>query len=310
MVDRARVAWLCACLGLVSCDTRPVQRVEPTCPPCNCECNSRDGEAAVSKQGAALQGAPLQGAPLQGAPLQGPAGPQGPTGPQAKADEATAAAAALVAQAARSAEVGDLVASATRKTNFGDGAGCLKDLDRVAQLDSKMDARLAVSRGQCEMLVGRCQEGKQRIARWYETETNMHPERAMVVAESLGSMRCRDGNSSERDQLLRAYFELSDGAYVNKRTVAECNASIAVARKLIPRVKPQGPEDGQIAGGAQALFHTAATCLGRAGDCKAAFNIYSELYPAMPTVTDQSMRAKIVRDSFDSSIMHCKPATP
>jgi hypothetical protein len=279
MVERARVAWLCACLGLVHCDTRPAPRAEPTCPPCNCECS---GEAASKPVQPVQQGTPIQAVQ--------------------PVDQA--------AQGAQSAEVGELVASATRKTNFGDGVGCLHDLDRVAQLDPKLDARMAVSRGQCEMLVGRCQEGKQRVAKWYETETNMHPERAMVTAEALGGMRCRGGNSSERDQLLRAYFELSDGAYVNKKTVAECFASIATARTLIPRVKPQGPEDGQIAGGAQALFHTAATCLGRAGDCKAAFKIYGELYPAMPTVTDAAVREKIVRDSFNTSVVHCKPSTP
>lgn len=279
MLDLARVTWFCACLGLVSCDTRPSQRAEPTCPPCNCE---RD--AAAPDQSA--------GQPVQAVQ-------------QARPEDRVAA--PLTGQ---SAEIGELVASAARKTNFNDGVGCLEDLDEVARLDPKLEARLAVSRGQCEMLVGRCQEGKQRVARWYETETNMHPERAMVVAESLGSMRCREGDSSERDQLLRAYFELSDGAYVNKKTAAECAASIATARKLIPRVKPQGPEDGQISGGAQALFHTAASCLGRAGDCKAAFTVYSELYPAMPTVQDPTMREDIVRGSFATSIVHCKPATP
>ncbi|MBA3550529.1 MAG: hypothetical protein H0T76_28980 [Nannocystis sp.] len=279
MVDWARGAWLCACLGLVTCDTRPAQRAEPSCPPCDCECKGAPPQQSVAT--------PVQ--PVA-TPVQ-----------QIRPEDRVAA-----PLAGESAEIGELVASATRKTNFNDGAGCLRDLDRVAQLDPKLDARLAVSRGQCEMLAGRCQEGKQRVARWYETETNMHPERAMVVAESLGSMRCRDGNSSERDQLLRAYFELSDGAYVNKKTPAECAAAIGVARKLIPRVKPQGPEDGQISGGAQALFHTAATCLGRAGDCKAAYATYSELYPAMPTVNDPAMREKIMRDSFASSIVHCK----
>jgi hypothetical protein len=268
MVDRARAAWLWACLGLFACDARPVQRAEPTCPPCACDCN-----AAGPVQGLAVQAEERALAPLTDANV----------------------------------EIGDLVASASRKTNFGDGVGCLKDLDRVAQLNPKLDLQLAVSRGQCEMLVGRCQEGKQRIARWYQTEVNMHPERAMVMAESLGSMRCRDGDSSERDQLLRAYFELSDGAYVNKTTPAGCAAAIAVARKLIPRVKPLGPEDGQIAGGAQALFQTGATCLGRAGDCKAAFAIYSEFYPAMPTVKDPALREKIVRESFASSVAHCQP---
>lgn len=172
------------------------------------------------------------------------------------------------------AEIGELVASATRKMNFDDGAGCLVDLDQIHALDPKFDARLAVTRGMCEMLVGRCQEGKQRVARWYQDETNMHPDRAMTTAESLASMRCREGDSSDRDRLLRAYFDLSDGAYMNKKTVANCKAALDVARALIPKVKPQGPEDSQIRDTPKALFHTAATCFGRAGDCKTAMAVY------------------------------------
>src|SRR5690606_24992822 len=180
---------------------------------------------------------------------------------------------------AQAAELGELVASATRKMNFDDGKGCLADLDQVAAIDPKFDARLAVTRGMCEMLVGRCQEGKQRVARWYQEETNMHPERAMITAGSSASMRCRDGDSSDRDRLLRAYFELSDGAYMNKKTARDCKAALDVARALIPKVKPQGPDDAQIASSPQALFHTAATCFGRAGDCKTARAVYRELYP-------------------------------
>lgn len=207
------------------------------------------------------------------------------------------------------ADLGELVAAAARKTNFGDGAGCLADLDRVAALDPKLDARLAVSRGQCEMLVGRCQQGKQRVARWYQEETNMHPERAMAVAESLAAMRCREGDSSDRDRLLRAFFDLSDGAYMNKKTPAECQAALAVARALIPRVKPQGPEDAQISGGAQALFHTAAACLGRAGDCQAAYAAYRELYPDLSAIKDPAAREQVIRESFASTNQHCAQST-
>ncbi|MFZ6181102.1 hypothetical protein [Nannocystis pusilla] len=268
--------WLVSLVwSSVGCDVRPTH-AEDKCPPCECKCNCEDKPAAGPVQATGPGPAPVQ------------ADPQAGYTPQ-------------------TAEIGELVASATRKMNFDDGKGCLADLDKIHALDAKFDARLAVTRGMCEMLVGRCQEGKQRIARWYQEETNMHPERATTTAESLASMRCREGDSTDRDRLLRAYFDLSDGAYMNKKTVANCKAALDVARALIPKVKPQGPEDSQIRDSPRALFHTAATCFGRAGDCKTALAVYREFYPSLDTVKDQATRDKIVQDSFDSSIAHCAP---
>lgn len=266
----------------VACDVRPETRAEVKCPPCACKCDCED-------------------------PAASGAGPVRPPQPGQASPPVQANPSQAFAQAA---ELGELVASATRKMNFDDGKGCLADLDRVAALDPKFDARLAVTRGMCEMLVGRCQEGKQRVARWYQEETNMHPERAAVTAEQIGSMRCHGGDSSDRDRLLRAYFELSDGAYMNKKTVAECKASLDEARALIPKVKPQGPEDSQIRDTPRALFHTAATCFGRAGDCKTAMAVYRELYPDLSSVPDPAARERIIRDSFDSSIIHCAAKPP
>ncbi|MBZ5711939.1 hypothetical protein [Nannocystis pusilla] len=270
-----RSSWWSVMLiwGSVACDVRP-SHAEDKCPPCECNCAADDKSTATPVQ--ATTTTPVQ--------AQQP----GASTPAA-------------------AEIGELVAAATRKMNFDDGKGCLDDLDRIHAIDPKYDARLAVTRGMCEMLVGRCQEGKQRVARWYQDETNMHPDRAMATAESLASMRCREGDSTDRDRLLRAYFDLSDGAYMNKKTVANCKAALDVARALIPRVKPQGPEDSQIRDTPKALFHTAATCFGRAGDCKTAMAVYREFYPDISSVKDPAVREKIITDSFESSIIHCGP---
>lgn len=282
---RVSSRWVVMVWAAVACDVRTEPRPAASCPPCECKCNCDEAKAA----GTAAGTGPVQPVP-PGQPAPG-GQPANPT------------------YSPQMAEIGELVASATRKMNFDDGKGCLADLDRVAAIDPKFDARLAVTRGMCEMLIGRCQEGKQRIARWYQEETNMHPERAMATAETMGSMRCRGGDSSDRDRLLRAYFELSDGAYMNKKTPADCKASLDVARALIPKVKPIGPEDSQVRDSPRALFHTAATCFGRAGDCKAAMAVYREFYPDLSNV-DAATREKLIRDSFDSSIAHCaaKPA--
>ena len=189
-----------------------------------------------------------------------------------------------------------------------DGQGCLDDLNRIRQLDPKYDSRLAVTRGQCEMLVGRCKEGKARIAAWYVSEMAMSKERAETMAEQLGSMRCREGNSTDRDKLLRALYELSDGAYMNKKTPKWCGERVAIIKDLLPKVPTSDPDDQQITGGGQALFYTAATCYAKAGDCKGAFKVYRENFPAkgLAAIKDKTQREKIVRESFDSSITRCK----
>lgn len=243
------------------------------CPACECKCDCGD---------------PLVAAEGGGEPVA----PDGTTGP-------------LV----MSPDLGELVASASRKMMHGDGKGCLEDLDKAAALDPKLDARLAVSRGQCEMLVGECQQGKARVAKWYEVETAMTPERAAATAESLASMRCRAGDSTDRDRLLAALYDLSDGAYMNKRDNAFCKQRVEIIRDLLPKVPPKDADDSQIRGGGQALFYTAAACYARAGDCKAAYSIYRELFPAsgLSAISDPKQREKVVRDSFESSIERCKP---
>ena len=213
---------------------------------------------------------------------------------------------------APSPDVSDLVASASRKMNHGDGEGCLADLDQVAAADPKMDERLAVTRGQCEMLVGKCAEGKARVQKWYEVETAMTPDRARVTAEQLGSMRCRGGNSTDRDRLLVALFNLSDGAYMNTRDPAFCRENVQIARDLIPKVPPAGPDDTQISGGAQALFHTAAACYAKAGDCAAALAILRGAVPGRRPRRDPRPGPAQARgrESFESSIPRCAAKAP
>jgi hypothetical protein len=277
-VRRAAVALalaLPAVAGAAACDRRGNEAAQgaASCPPCECVCDCDGSTPAAAKDTAGVGAGSAIGV---------------------------------------GADIADLVASATRKMNHGDGAGCLADLDAVAGSDPKMDERLAVTRGQCEMLVGECQKGKERVAKWYEVETAMTPERAEITAEQLGSMRCRGGDASDRDQLLVAFFNLSDGAYMNTRESKFCQDNVDLAKKLIPRVKPTGPDDTQVSGGAQALFHTAASCFARAGDCTGAFDVYAELFPSagLSAISDPAQREKIIRDSFDSSIVRCSKTPP
>jgi hypothetical protein len=132
-------------------------------------------------------------------------------------------------------DVAELAASANRKLMHDDGKGCLADLARLAELDPRVEKTLVVVRAQCEMLLGRCQSGKQQIADYYVREMNMSEPRALIMAESIGSMRCRGGDMSDRDTLLRALYELSDGAYMNARPAADCLKNVRLVRGLAPQ---------------------------------------------------------------------------
>jgi hypothetical protein len=266
-------------LALAACDRAP------ECPACVCECPGAATAAATPAPAVAAN-------PAAVVPVAAPAVPGVPPG--------------AVVQPVAPLDVGEAIAGASRKMMHGDGAGCLADLDRVAAVDPKLEARLATTRGQCEMLVGQCQAGKARVAAWYRDETAMHEERAALTAESIAAMRCRDGDSTDRDRLLRAYWELSDGAYVNKPTAARCQQQLAVAVALRPQVKPRGPDDGPLSGGGQALFHTAAACFAHAGDCQAAWQTYRELFPAEGLAAlPGDERERAVRQSFDAGVPRC-----
>lgn len=208
----------------------------------------------------------------------------------------------------QASNLGELAASANRKMMHGDGKGCLADLDRIAAIDPQLDAQLLMTRAQCRMAIGECQAGKQQVADYYERELAMTRERAEQMAESIASMRCHGGDASERDRLLAAYFDLSDGAYMNKRDVEFCRERVAIIEELAPKVAPRDVEDTQISGGRQALFHTGAMCFARAGDCKAAYDHYRRWFPreGLDAIADPGTRETVVRDSFDSSIPLCK----
>jgi hypothetical protein len=263
-----------ALLGLVACDRQAPRHADAEgCPPCECkECPPGQGTAD---------------------------GPEG----QAEAGEASTA---------TPGELSDIVASANRKMMHGDGPGCLAELERAKAIDEKLADHFTVIRAQCMMLDGKCQEGKQLIVDWYMREQAFTRGLAEKTAESIASMRCRGGDSTPRDRLLAALFDLSDGAYMNERDVDFCRDRVATIEKLAPQVQPRDAEDTQITGGLQALFHTSAMCFARAGDCATAYAYYRRLFPgeSLDAIKDPKLRESTIRDAFDSTIALCKSGQP
>ncbi len=127
-----------------------------------------------------------------------------------------------VAPAVPLGEVAVLLQAANRKLMHDDGKGCLEELDRLKALDPKLESTLVGIRAQCEMLAGRCQAGKQALTDYYVRELNMAPELAKTSVEGVASMRCRGGDETDRDRLLRALRELFNSAKVFRKSSKFC----------------------------------------------------------------------------------------
>ena len=202
-------------------------------------------------------------------------------------------------------EIAELGASANRKMLHHDGKGCLEDLDKIKAHAPKLAKTMTALRAQCQMLAGDCQAGKKLLAGYYVRQMNMAPDRAHRTAESIGSMRCRGADMTERDKLLRALWEISDGAFMNSRK--DCEKNIALVRQLSDKVKPKGPDDGQVKGGPRALFHNGAACLARAQDCAGAWRVWQENYPGDAlSKLSETQRREVMAKGFRSSIERCK----
>ncbi len=199
-----------------------------------------------------------------------------------------------------------LLTSANRKFAHKDGPGCLADLDHLTALRPTYATSTVTTRASCEMLAGRCQQGKARLTRYWREEQNMHPERAASTTESMAAMYCRGGDSNERDRLLAAILDLSMGTS-ETHTVAQCEASYSTIRQLQPRVKPNGPDDHQVLNASSNLYALAPMCFARAGDCRRARATFTESFPP-ERLADLAPAVRItsMQSIFESLVPRCK----
>lgn len=253
--------------------------------------------------------------PARPAPSETPAQPATAIEPQrgnpvAPSQPGEPAPAASGDRALRVIEAGELIDSAMRKLNKDDGAGCLADLDRAHALDAKTEARAAMTRAMCEMAAGKCQAGKQRAETWYRENSRLAPELVAKSVEGVASMYCREGDMNPRDLVLQSVFELSQGAYTTTKDPAYCSARIATIRKLAPQVAPRDSRDDQIKNALVVACTAGPTCLGRAGDCAAAWKAFQQadcpVMQGLSSIADPAVRNKATADSFESVVADCK----
>jgi hypothetical protein len=207
--------------------------------------------------------------------------------------------------------IAELTDTITRKLAKRDGS-CLADVDRLAKLDPGSARWATMYRAQCSMLAGKCDAGKSITRKYYRESVDMLPEQIERSVEALASMYCT-GPLDDRGELLRALMTLQKGAYQGNIGIRACTDAYATVVKVRDRVKPIDDEDTQVSTAKTHAHHTAAACLGRAGDCSAAFQVYTSGERKQEWtrgVADPKLLDRLLRDNFSSSVQKCKGRSP
>jgi hypothetical protein len=190
-----------------------------------------------------------------------------------------------------------------------DGAACLAALPAAARTDAKHP--MASVHAYCTMLAGDCDKGKvlARAALGHQWATSMPAEAVERSVEGLVGLYCTRP-TDPRDIVARAQYRLSQGAYMGKVPVRECEAAYADLVAAAPKVKPRDPWDTSFKPETvQAIrFVTAPHCFERAGDCARAWAVFQREFPAqnLAAITDKAQRAQALADAFDGAMVVCK----
>lgn len=213
-----------------------------------------------------------------------------------------------------STKAGQLLEAARERSNARDGKACLAELDKYDKLEPKKQSTdpksgWAYLRGQCLMQAGKCDAGKQLSRKHWEVHggTQMGPEQIDRTVDAFAGMHCQ-GKMAPRDEMLRALMDLQNGAYQTKKEPSFCMDAYKTVRKLNGKVEPRDDEDTQIRDAPKMVYHTAANCLGRAGDCAGAYKVFVEAYPIenLANVKDQATKDTIIKSGFESMVQKCK----
>jgi hypothetical protein len=170
-----------------------------------------------------------------------------------------------------------------------DGKSCIAELDEHDKLDPRPGGlstnpkayASATLRGECLMLAGNCEGGKDLFRKAYATQYGTSAEETEKTTENFAIMDCQGGaggKMSDRDQYIQALDELQRGAFETPKTAAVCDGHYATAMKFRKTVKQKDDSDWHVPKEPiGVLTNIAPGCLAKAGACDRAYKVYVEL---------------------------------
>ena len=199
-----------------------------------------------------------------------------------------------VSTAPPSTDLGSRVAAIQRAIVAGDGKACLAAFAGLdgQQLPDTMTGSMKQMRGQCLMLAGQCDAGKEVVRAFWQTY-NLADEQVERSIDLDVSLNCRAGTRTARDRLLRAMHVLGDSNY--KHTLAECRTAFADAKELVGTIPSRGSTD-MLDDATDRFGVYAPGCFARAGDCATAWQIARDREAEVKKASDDfTKRSAFVR---------------
>lgn len=273
-------------VGAVACDTRPSGASTQNaggCPAVECKCACPAGGAATTPTGTTAGTKPTGTT----------TGTTGTTGATPGTSESVRE------------ETEELSYQLGRKIGRKDPT-CADDLARIAEIAPRAYGRMGYTRGQCLLVTGKCDEGAKLLRQEWADTAGMSPEMVERSVESIVLMSCT-GKLDDRREMLRALNKLQEGGYQSNIGIRACTNAINTIAKLKMKVKPKDDEDYQVISVADTLPMAAASCLARAGDCKAAWGEFQEHYSGkhLAEIKDPAVRATTLRTTFEAVAAKC-----
>ena len=201
------------------------------------------------------------------------------------------------------------IEAAGAKSSARDGKGCVAELNAADKLDPRPavvstnpGSSWSYMRGSCLMMAGQCPAGRQLVRKYMEKiMSSQGPEAIDTQVDATAARYCQGANLSAREQLLQANEAMRLGSQT-KKDPAYCNQSYDRVKKASAAVTPNGPDDMMIIS-AQSTDQemAAAHCLSRAGDCSAAWTMFSK-----SKLGSSSVSGAMYKNFFP----HCKDFTP
>ncbi len=203
----------------------------------------------------------------------------------------------LKAETQREKKAAEHLLQARQKLVSGDGRGCLADLDAHDSLDPRpggvstsATSYIAHMRSECLMRAGQCTAGKElaRNATAKLLGIDATPEDLDARVEVLATQLCPQSELSPEVRLQRAADELNLGGRTAKG-LAYCTARIKFLKDAFATI-PRMDASTEMLNMTWLTVHSALgnsgpNCLARAGDCGAAWDLYTQSVDAYHRAT-------------------------
>ena len=112
---------------------------------------------------------------------------------------------------------------------------------------------------------------------------------------------------SAREQYLGAVETLKLGSYKTTMTVSQCARAFHTYERLLPSMKPNGPDDDEIKFAPANARTFAAGCMAKAGDCTQAWAIHQKAWKLDPLLPPASrgLNEQALRAGFEALAPRC-----